>query len=83
MTEHPTTDYARYKALPADERDRLGFAKWQESQASNCWCESCDLIANGPLRTRMSLCPICGDKRCPHAKQHDADCQQEHRRTTP
>ena len=26
------TTYAEYKRLPADERDRLGFAKWQEEQ---------------------------------------------------
>ena len=25
-----TTDWAIFKALPADERDRLGYAKWQE-----------------------------------------------------
>lgn len=27
-----TTAFAEYKRLPADERDRLGFAKWQEEQ---------------------------------------------------
>ncbi len=26
------TDYADYKRLPAEERDRLGFAKWQQEQ---------------------------------------------------
>lgn len=26
------TDYATYRALPAQERDELGFAKWQELQ---------------------------------------------------
>lgn len=26
------TDYAEYKRLPAAERDRLGFAKWQQEQ---------------------------------------------------
>lgn len=40
-----------------------------------CWCEACDL-AQGELlgRTRMSVCPQCGDKRCPRAKTHDAVC---------
>lgn len=28
------TTYAEYKRLPAEERDRLGFAKWQEEQES-------------------------------------------------
>ena len=36
------TDYATYKALPAQERDELGFAKWQELQhigthGPGCW----------------------------------------------
>ena len=32
MIEDPLSDYARFKSLPCDERDRLGFAKWQEQQ---------------------------------------------------
>ena len=36
------TDYATYKALPAQERDELGFAKWRENQhigthEPGCW----------------------------------------------
>ncbi len=42
-----------------------------------CWCEKCDLAQGNPLgRTRMSLCPECGDKRCPRAKHHDNACAQ-------
>lgn len=49
----------------------------QPTQAqANCWCEFCDLESNGPLRTRMSICPTCGDKRCPRAAHHDAACQK-------
>lgn len=33
MTEEPLSDYARFKALPCEERDALGFAKWQEQQS--------------------------------------------------
>jgi len=39
-----------------------------------CWCESCDTAANHGLRTRMSVCPDCGDKRCPRAAQHGNEC---------
>lgn len=39
-----------------------------------CWCEACDIAANGPFRSRMSLCPACGDKRCPRAKDHRENC---------
>lgn len=27
-----------------------------------------------PLRVRMSLCPTCGNKRCPGAADHDNEC---------
>jgi hypothetical protein len=39
-----------------------------------CWCEKCDIDLNG-MRTRMSICPDCGDKRCPKAKSHNNCCQ--------
>ena len=41
-----------------------------------CWCEHCDLEANGKFRTRMSLCPECGDKRCPRSVHHDNACRK-------
>lgn len=39
-----------------------------------CWCESCDKEANYGLRTRMSVCNVCGDKRCPRAAHHCNEC---------
>lgn len=51
-------------------------AHQEPPQPSDCWCEACDLSQGNQLgRTRMSLCPECGDKRCPRAKHHDAPCQ--------
>lgn len=41
-----------------------------------CHCEACDEAANGGLRSRMSLCPQCGDKRCPRAEHHASVCQK-------
>lgn len=38
-----------------------------------CHCEACDIAANG-MRLRMSLCPQCGDKRCPRAAHHNNQC---------
>ncbi len=38
-----------------------------------CWCETCDTAANG-WRTRMALCPTCGNKRCPRANHHGNVC---------
>jgi hypothetical protein len=48
--------------------------------ASPCTCLACiethDIRVGGiPLNlTRMIVCPICGDKRCIHAKDHNAPC---------
>lgn len=42
-----------------------------------CWCEACDVAAspNG-IRTRMCVCPECGDKRCPRASHHNQQCAE-------
>lgn len=43
--------------------------------ATDCWCQSCDIAASSiGLRTRMSVCPQCGDKRCARALHHDSVC---------
>jgi len=39
----------------------------------NCWCERCDIQANA-IRTRMWICPECGDKRCEKARFHGNRC---------
>ena len=49
-----------------------------------CDCYRCGRIENrtvavGPVRlpvhlTRMILCPVCGNKRCPKATDHWNDC---------
>ena len=39
-----------------------------------CWCTACDVAANGGARSRMSVCPQFGNKRCPRAAQHDNAC---------
>lgn len=42
---------------------------------SSCWCVACDLAQGSPMgRTRMCVCPDCGDKRCPRAAHHEAAC---------
>lgn len=43
-----------------------------------CWCEECDPgITIGRLwsRSRMSVCPECGSKRCPRAVSHRNLCE--------
>jgi hypothetical protein len=51
-----------------------------------CWCHTCDgerraviQRAEGAtwvegLRSRMIVCPGCGNKRCPKANHHDNEC---------
>lgn len=48
---------------------------------TQCTCLACikryDLRSEGGLplsMTRMIVCPVCGDKRCLHAKNHEAPC---------
>ena len=39
-----------------------------------CQCAKCKPPALPFGRDRMILCPICGNKRCPHAEDHDLLC---------
>jgi Zn finger protein HypA/HybF involved in hydrogenase expression len=41
-------------------------------QKNSCHCYNC---ADPMTRlTRMIVCPKCGNKRCPHATNHNMDC---------
>lgn len=55
--------------------DPQALREGREIRQPACWCETCDIAANSGLRSRMSLCPQCGDKRCPCAQQHDNPCR--------
>ena len=48
--------------------------------ALDCWCAACDrahAVANNmpPIPARINICPDCGDKRCPHAINHEDACE--------
>lgn len=43
-----------------------------KSVPSTCWCETCRPITLADAR--MVLCPVCGNKRCPHATHHANAC---------
>lgn len=57
-------------ALRAELNARNAFIE------SPCWCERCDTDSNCGFRTRMSVCPECGDKRCPRAEFHGNECSK-------
>jgi hypothetical protein len=38
-----------------------------------CHCRACNASSN-PFERRMVLCAICGNKRCPHAADHNYAC---------
>lgn len=46
--------------------------------AGQCYCYNCnkDRLVNGVpfVMTRMIVCPNCGNKRCPHATDHNLEC---------
>lgn len=43
-----------------------------------CWCHECNkgVTVHGLpyAMTRMIVCPYCGNKRCPHATNHEHPC---------
>ena len=64
-TAHPATVYIKMlAAAPATPQP--------------CWCHKCNAgrLVNGiPFAmTQMIACPICGNKRCPHASDHALAC---------
>jgi len=62
-------------AAVREEVERLRAERARTADTKTCWCESCDIATSRlGLRSRMSLCPECGDKRCPRAKHHDYQC---------
>lgn len=42
-------------------------------RSPECFCMQCDVEENG-MRSRMSLCPDCVNKRCPKATHHNNKC---------
>ncbi|WP_233165492.1 hypothetical protein [Enterobacter roggenkampii] len=46
------------------ERDALN--------APDCWCRTCRPITLADMR--FVVCPVCGNKRCPHANDHRNAC---------
>lgn len=58
-----------------DERARRAVERWCEQReavvaaTAKCSCLACD--PNNPF---MTVCSICGNKRCPHAANHHNTC---------
>lgn len=63
----------RLKELNAFLRDELAKPAPTQPVQPECWCTRCDLEVN-TFRSHMAICPLCGDKRCPRAKDHRNDC---------
>ncbi len=42
------------------------------TDAAVCWCAKCRPITLRDMR--MILCPVCGNKRCPRASNHEYAC---------
>lgn len=52
--------------------DALSTREVVSGADSACWCETCRPVTFADMR--MVLCPICGNKRCPHATFHGNAC---------
>lgn len=59
------------------QRERPALTEHFPLTSPDCWCETCDMAANGGFRSRMSLCPSCGDKRCQRSIHHINACDKE------
>lgn len=62
----------------AGEQQEAAWLKNEHYDLDSCWCYECNkdvLVQNLPYHwTRMIVCPICGNKRCPHATYHALPC---------
>jgi Zn finger protein HypA/HybF involved in hydrogenase expression len=60
--------------------DAVFGKKKQTVEKPNCYCYNClkDYIEPGQIfpyvTSRMIVCPECGNKRCPHATNHNLPC---------
>jgi len=52
--------------LEDEEFERIGRANYR------CWCYNCKDEAY--RMSTMIVCPTCGNKRCPHATDHNLAC---------
>jgi len=43
-----------------------------DAASAQCWCQTCRPITIEDMR--MVVCPVCGNKRCPHANDHRNAC---------
>lgn len=41
---------------------------------NKCTCEKCIYEGSSVFRTHMIVCSVCGNKRCPHATDHNNPC---------
>lgn len=64
-------------SIPVEKRVSPMLAKGNKVDCNNCYeCLKDKTDEHGlpiPL-TRMILCPICGNKRCPKATDHNLEC---------
>mgnify|MGYP003349923036 CR=1 FL=1 len=79
-------DTPRPLGVPMDQFDNNWdaiFKKKNETPAvekPDCYCYNCNKDYTEPgqyipyVATRMILCPECGNKRCPHATDHNNPC---------
>ena len=63
---------AKFEARVRKREGMFALGGWTPKDPG-CWCARCDMEHN-VMRTQMSLCDKCGDKRCPRAEDHRNEC---------
>lgn len=64
----------------SDNWDLIFGSKSKTAGKPDCYCYNCNKNYTEPgshfpyIMTRMIVCPMCGNKRCPHATDHSFAC---------
>lgn len=48
------------------------MAALKRAETEGCWCHEC--TKTDPFQQVMAVCPVCGNKRCPFATDHNGTC---------
>ena len=74
----PVENVAKYQDDAKTAEEARAMLAAAPATPQPCWCHKCNegRLVNGiPFAaTQMIVCPICGNKRCPHASDHALAC---------
>ena len=64
----------RAYVMPESMKEEIEYYKDWDCYCFNCNKDQKDKFGISRTASRMILCPLCGNKRCPHATDHNNEC---------